>query len=93
MQEAVSNVHRKQQYRTVFSHGDLGPHNILWKDGKIDIIDWERSGWFLEYWDFTRTYIVRGYFTGWWKMFERMVERYNDELEHADQISEYFETV
>ena len=92
VQEALSKVYGKQ-YRTVFSHGDLGPHNILWNDGKIVIIDWERSGWFPEYWDFTKTYIARGYFTSWWKMFEEMVERYDDELELADRISEYFETV
>jgi len=37
--------------KTVFSHGDLGPHTILWKDGCI-VIYW--LGWFAEYchWDF-----------------------------------------
>ena len=69
VQEALSKIYGKQ-YKTVFSHGDLGPHNILWKDGKIIMIDWERPGWFPEHWDYTRMYNVRGYFTCWWKMFE-----------------------
>ncbi|EIM87050.1 kinase-like protein [Stereum hirsutum FP-91666 SS1] len=44
-------------YRTVFTHGDLGPHNILWKDGKIAaIIDWETAGWLPEYWEYTRSH-------------------------------------
>jgi thiamine kinase-like enzyme len=40
VQEALSKVGGKK-YKTVFSHGDLGPHNIIWRDGKTVIIDWE----------------------------------------------------
>ncbi|KIJ53570.1 hypothetical protein M422DRAFT_58462 [Sphaerobolus stellatus SS14] len=42
-QEALSRFSRRR-YRTVFTHGDLGPHNLLWKDGYIIVIGWERSG-------------------------------------------------
>lgn len=43
-----------RSYRTVFSHGDLGLYNIIVHRGRIAaIIDWEFSGWFPEYWEFT----------------------------------------
>ncbi|KAF8155481.1 protein kinase subdomain-containing protein PKL/CAK/CAK-fungal1 [Crassisporium funariophilum] len=92
VQEALSKV-REKQYRTVFSHGDLGPHNMIWSNGRIAFIDWETAGWFPEYWDYTRTYAARGYMEDWWKMFDEVVDGYDDELELAVRISEYFETV
>lgn len=49
-------------HRTVFTHGDLQPKNIMvqragsCEDGssnfKITLIDWEGSGWYPEYWGF-----------------------------------------
>lgn len=90
IQEALSKVHGRR-YKTVFSHGDLGPHNVLWKNGHIFVIDWERSGWFPEYWDYTRVHMARGYFEDWWKMFEETVSRrYDDEMELSLQYSGYF---
>ena len=45
----------QKQYRTVFTHSDISPRNILVKDGSIlAIIDWECSGWYPEYWEYTR---------------------------------------
>jgi tRNA A-37 threonylcarbamoyl transferase component Bud32 len=91
VQEALSRVHGNR-YKTVFSHGDLGLHNILWKDGHIVIIDWERSGWFPEYWDYTMVHAARGHMVGWWTMFKETVDyRHDDEVELALRISEYFE--
>lgn len=41
---------RKSSGRFVLTHGDLSPHNIMVKDGKITgIVDWERSGFFPQY--------------------------------------------
>ncbi|CAL1707057.1 unnamed protein product [Somion occarium] len=41
-------------HRVVFTHGDLLPHNILIRDGRLAaILDWEFSGWFPEYWEYT----------------------------------------
>lgn len=41
---------RKSSGKFVLTHGDLSPRNIMVKDGKITgIVDWERSGFFLEY--------------------------------------------
>ncbi|KAE8351111.1 kinase-like protein [Aspergillus coremiiformis] len=41
-----------QEHRILFTHGDLGPQNIMVKDGNVTgIIDWEFSGWYPEYWE------------------------------------------
>ncbi|OSD00714.1 kinase-like protein [Trametes coccinea BRFM310] len=46
-------VHAKR-HRIVFTHADLHPGNILVKDGRLaGIIDWERAGWYPEYWEYT----------------------------------------
>ncbi|KAB8211171.1 hypothetical protein BDV34DRAFT_185276 [Aspergillus parasiticus] len=47
-------------HRTVFTHGDLQPKNIMvertgsYEDGcpafKTTLIDWEVAGWYPEYW-------------------------------------------
>lgn len=77
-------------WRTVFSHGDLGPHNILWKDGKIvAIIDWEMAGWFPEFWDYTRTYFGCRV-ESWWEAFQGITDTYPDELAIEKVMSSYF---
>lgn len=76
--------------RTVFSHGDLGPQNILWKDGKIvAILDWEMSGWFPDYWEYTRTYFGCR-LESWWEAFQNVTETYPDELAVAKMMASHF---
>jgi hypothetical protein len=87
VQEALSKVGGKQ-YKTVFSHGNLGPHNVI---GRIVVIDWERAGCFPEYWDYTRAHAAPGYKKDWWNRFKEVVNGYDDELELDVRISEYFE--
>ncbi len=37
-----------------FTHNQMRPKNILFKDGHISaIINWAHSGWFPEYWEYT----------------------------------------
>ncbi|KAF8900863.1 kinase-like domain-containing protein [Gymnopilus junonius] len=80
-----------RKWKTVFSHGDLGPHNILWKNGRIvAIIDWECAGWLPEYWDYTRSYFGSIRFSpGWWEMFQEIAVQYPDELEVENCIPLY----
>lgn len=55
-QEAFKRCEGKK-YRTVFAHCDLGPYNILVRDGKIAaIIDWEFGGWYPEYWEYCQLF-------------------------------------
>ena len=84
-----------RKWRTVFTHGDLGPHNILWDTKKAEIaaiIDWEYSGWFPEYWEYTRAYhgpasALKDF--GWWEMFQDYAECYHEELEADITLSGY----
>jgi hypothetical protein len=70
-----------RSYRTVFSHCDIGPHNILVKEGRIvAIIDWEFAGWYPEYWEYTRMFFGSTGFTGWWETWDQVMDRYPDEL-------------
>ncbi|KAG2015186.1 protein kinase subdomain-containing protein PKL/CAK/CAK-fungal1, variant 2 [Coprinopsis cinerea AmutBmut pab1-1] len=91
MQDALTKI-KDKQYKSVFSHGDFGPHNLIWRDGTIFVIDWERSGWFPEYYDFTRAHTARGDMKDWWTKFEEVVDRYGDELELEIRFCEYFES-
>lgn len=50
----ISSVHARQ-YRSVFTHADLHPSNILIDRGRLSgIVDWECAGFFPEYWEFTK---------------------------------------
>lgn len=94
-QEALAKT-QGRTWRTVFAHGDLGPHNILWdvKGAKIAaIIDWEFAGWFPEYWDYTRMYFGPASFRknmGWWELFKEHNDCYPDELDVEIVLSNYF---
>ncbi|EPE04841.1 serine threonine protein kinase [Ophiostoma piceae UAMH 11346] len=65
----------------VFTHGDLNPSNILAKDGQITgIIDWEFSGWYPSYWEYTSTYI-RNYMRAWWQsLLPQFLDPYPEDL-------------
>ena len=44
----------RTDHRVVFSHNDLTPRNIMYKDGTITIIDWQDGGWYPEYWEYVK---------------------------------------
>lgn len=51
----VYESHRRR-YKTVFSHADLCPRNIILKDSMQPVlIDWEFSGLWPEYWEHTKS--------------------------------------
>ena len=57
------------------------------------IIDWEFSGWFPEYWDYTRAYfgpVVHWKNYGWWEMFQECTQCYQEELDVEIILSDYF---
>lgn len=81
--DKIAAVHARQ-YRSVFTHADLNPRNILIDHGRLSgIVDWECAGFYPEYWEFTRLFygaqpspeiqsIIHGAFAG---------DTYEEELE------------
>jgi serine/threonine protein kinase len=52
-------VTHQTKYKICFTHADLAPRNIMVKNGRIvAIIDWAFSGWYPEYWDYTKAHYV-----------------------------------
>lgn len=52
--DKIAAVHTSQ-YRSVFTHADLHPSNILIDRGRLSgIVDWESAGFYPEYWEVTK---------------------------------------
>ncbi|KAJ5563650.1 hypothetical protein N7535_008814, partial [Penicillium sp. DV-2018c] len=55
-----------QSHEIVFTHGDLRPQNIMIKEGSVvAIIDWELSGWYPEYWEFAKAFLIWRWQNDW----------------------------
>lgn len=80
----VFNRTASRTYRSVFTHGDLAPRNILVRGTKIvAIVDWEAAGWYPAYWELSRTYFASwGEFESFYDLFaaECLEERFEDEF-------------
>lgn len=69
-------------YRTCFTHSDLTQRNIIVDDGRIvAIVDWAFSGWYPEYWEYTKGHYGLLNIPDWYSEFERAMPRYKSELE------------
>jgi hypothetical protein len=65
----------------VFTHGDLHPFNILVRDGKIvSIIDWEFSGWYPYYWEYTSIWYGNRLRPSWQDALDQFLEPCPDDL-------------
>ncbi|KAB8203290.1 hypothetical protein BDV34DRAFT_227549 [Aspergillus parasiticus] len=52
--DKIAAVHA-HPYRSVFTHADLHPSNILIDRGRLSgIVDWECAGFYPKYWEFTK---------------------------------------
>lgn len=82
----------QKRYRTVFSHSDIAPRNVLARDGEIlAIVDWEGAGWYPEYWEYTR-WAVSNYLSSqmWLKARDEIMDIYPDELEIENYIGSVY---
>jgi hypothetical protein len=71
-----------RHYRTCFSHSDLAQRSIIVDDGKIvAIIDWAFSGWYPEYWEFTKAHYGLLNVPDCYSEFKRVMPCYDDQLE------------
>ncbi|PMB65546.1 hypothetical protein BM221_008904 [Beauveria bassiana] len=65
----------------VFTHGDLNPFNIMVRDGNIEaIIDWEFSGWYPRYWEYTSVWLGNKTRIAWQRMAEKFIDPWPNEL-------------
>ncbi|KID93385.1 protein kinase subdomain-containing protein, partial [Metarhizium majus ARSEF 297] len=66
----------------VFTHGDLNPFNILVQDGQIvAIIDWEFSGWYPFYWEYTSAWLGNKTRQAWQNLIPKFIDPCPEELE------------
>ncbi|SCO06430.1 uncharacterized protein FFE2_11152 [Fusarium fujikuroi] len=56
---ALPDVFHSTGHDIVFTHSDINMRNILMHNGRISgIVDWENSGWFPDYWEYTKAHYV-----------------------------------
>lgn len=78
----VTECHSRR-YRSCFTHADLAPRNIIvdMDNRKVSaIVDWEFSGWYPEYWEYTKAHYCQIYWPEWFDRLENSMDRYDDEL-------------
>lgn len=78
--EKVANIHNRQ-YTVRFTLGDLGPQNTLVRGSNVvAIIDWECSGWYPEYWEYTKAHYNSALLPEFYEMLRRHIPQYDEEL-------------
>ncbi|KAF8849680.1 kinase-like protein [Acephala macrosclerotiorum] len=66
----------------VFTHCDLNPFNILIRgDQIVGIIDWEFSGWYPSYWEYTSAWLGNLTRSEWQGILLSLLDPYPEELE------------
>ncbi|GKZ22967.1 hypothetical protein AbraIFM66951_001488 [Aspergillus brasiliensis] len=66
-----------KRHDTVFTHGDLRHRNIMVDNENITgIVDWEFSGWYPEYWEFSRALSVWQWQNDWTEYLAQVLEPY-----------------
>jgi thiamine kinase-like enzyme len=64
----------------VFTHGDLNPFNILVRDDRVvGIVDWEFSGWYPDYWEYTSAWFGNLTKQAWQKEIANFLDPYPEE--------------
>jgi thiamine kinase-like enzyme len=67
-------------HHIVFTHGDLQLRNIMVKDGNVSgIIDWELSGWYPEYWEFSKALYLWKWQNDWVDYLMEILQPYYSE--------------
>lgn len=75
-----------QNHRTVFTHGDLQPKNVLVErreisddrgaDFKVTLLDWNLSGWYPKFWDFCNSTLYSRFKLDWLELVPDIFEQY-----------------
>ncbi|KAI1154143.1 kinase-like domain-containing protein [Nemania diffusa] len=90
---ALPGVSHCSGHKIVFTHGDLNMRNVLVYNGRLSgIVDWENSGWFPEYWDYTKAHYITRLKKRWLKIIDEVFKQFGDfqnELATERQLWEY----
>ncbi|KAJ5165906.1 hypothetical protein N7492_006202 [Penicillium capsulatum] len=70
-----------------FAHGDINPFNIIVHEGNVaGIIDWEFSGWYPDYWEYTSAWFGNITRTEWQGVLDRFLDRPHPEVFKMEEI-------
>lgn len=70
-----------------FTHCDLNPCNILARKGKVvGLIDWEFSGWYPDYWEYTSAWFGSVIRTDWQGMIVKILDQPRPEVLMMEEI-------
>ncbi|CAH0046463.1 unnamed protein product [Clonostachys solani] len=90
---SLPNVSHRSGHNITFTHGDLNTRNVLVSNGKLSgIVDWENSGWFPEYWDYTKAHYGTKMRRRWLRAIDEVFEDFGDfqkELAIEEKLWEY----
>ncbi|KAI5464237.1 kinase-like domain-containing protein [Mariannaea sp. PMI_226] len=76
---ALPSVSHCSGHQIVFTHADLNMRNVLIHNGRLSgIVDWENSGWFPEYWDYTKAYYITKLQKRWLKIIDEVFKQFGD---------------
>jgi hypothetical protein len=79
------------QWPLVFTHGDLSSLNVLVRgDQIVGIVDWETSGWFPAYWEYTTACQVNPQNSFWRHEIDRFLDPQPLELSMEQIRHKYF---
>ncbi|KZZ98369.1 Protein kinase-like domain protein [Moelleriella libera RCEF 2490] len=76
---ALPYVSHSSGHQIVFTHGDLNMRNVLMRNGKLSgIVDWENSGCYPEYWDYTKAHYVTKLHQRWLKIVDDVFRHFGN---------------
>lgn len=90
---ALPGVAHRGGHMIVLTHSDLNMRNILVYNGRLSgIVDWENSGWYPDYWEYTKARFITKLDKRFLEMVETVFEPLGDfksELDTEQQLWEY----
>lgn len=85
-------LEKNKNFKTKFvlTHNDLGPYNIMIDNFKItSILDWECSGSYPEYWEYTSNIFHCAYNNEWKDIIKKILEKTKKEINDFEFIIYY----
>ncbi|KAG5928564.1 hypothetical protein E4U42_000434 [Claviceps africana] len=76
---ALPNFSQRNGHRILFTHGDLNMRNVLMHNGRFSgIVDFEMSGWYPEYWEYTKVHFVTKLRQRWPRIMGKVMEPFGN---------------